>query len=94
MSIRDRIRQAAQETAARIQERLSDIERRLAEAKEQVAKIRVERDAARLAPRRLNGHANAAYPTILERPLATICLFTERFRECPLNTKWTFGIRH
>jgi hypothetical protein len=54
MSIRDRIWQAAQEIAARIQERLSDIERRLAEAKEQVAKIRVERDAARLAPRRLS----------------------------------------
>ena len=54
MSIRDRIRQAAQEIAARIQERLSDIERRLAEAKEKVAKIEAERDAARLAPQRLS----------------------------------------
>lgn len=54
MSIRDRIRQAAQEIAARIRERLSDIERRLEGAKEQVAKLRAERDAARLAPQRLS----------------------------------------
>jgi DNA-directed RNA polymerase subunit RPC12/RpoP len=54
MSIRDRIRQAAQEIVARIQERLSDIERRLAEAKEQAAKLQAERDAARLAPQRLS----------------------------------------
>jgi hypothetical protein len=54
MSIRDRIRQAAQEIAARIKGRLSDIERRLTEAKEQVAKLQAERDAARLAPQRLS----------------------------------------
>ena len=54
MSIRDHIRQAAQEIAARIQGRVSDIEPRLAEAKEQVAKIQAERDAARLAPQRLS----------------------------------------
>ena len=54
MAIHDRIRQAAQEIAARVQGRLSDIEGRLAEAKEQVAKIQAERDAARLAPQRLS----------------------------------------
>ena len=54
MSIHNHIRQAAQEIAARIQGRLSDIEPRLAEAKEQVAKIQAERDAARLAPQRLS----------------------------------------
>jgi hypothetical protein len=54
MSIHDRIRQAAQEIAARIQERLSDTERRLAEAKEQVVKLQAERDAVRLAPQRLS----------------------------------------
>ena len=53
MSIRDNIGQAAREIAARIQERMSDIERRLAEAKDLVAKIEAERAAARLAPRRL-----------------------------------------
>ena len=54
MSIRDHVRQAAQEIAARAKERLSHIERRLAEAKEQVAKIEAEHDAARLAPQRLS----------------------------------------
>jgi hypothetical protein len=54
MSIRDHVGQAAQEIAARAKERLSHIERRLAEAKEQVAKIEAEHDAARLAPQRLS----------------------------------------
>lgn len=54
MSIRDRIRQEAQEIAARTKERLFHIERRLAEAKEQVAKIEAERDAAHLASQRLS----------------------------------------
>ena len=54
MSIRDHISQAAQEMAARTKERLSHIERRLAEAKEQVAKIEAEHEAARLAPQRLS----------------------------------------
>src|SRR5262245_37151390 len=54
MLIRDRIRQAAQEIAARIQGRLPDIERRLAGAKENRLKIEAERDAARLAPQRLS----------------------------------------
>ena len=54
MSIRDHIGMAAREIAARTKERLSHIERRLAEAKEQVAKIEAEHDAARLAPQRLS----------------------------------------
>jgi len=54
MSIRDHISQAAQEMAARTKERLSHIERRLVEAKEQVAKIEAEHEAARLAPQRLS----------------------------------------
>jgi DNA-directed RNA polymerase subunit RPC12/RpoP len=54
VSIRDHISQAAQDMAARTKERLSHIERRLAEAKEQVAKIEAEHEAARLAPQRLS----------------------------------------
>ena len=54
MSIRDHISQAAQEMAAHTKERLSHIERRLVEAKEQVAKIEAEHEAARLAPQRLS----------------------------------------